>query len=134
MAVFSPSATTFYSNITVYLQCYFLTIAYMLGTGILGLPVTLARAGLTPFLLMLTICLIAQIISIILVTDTLQKLVYVQLHGEPVEDNSKKNVKESYDGIPLAESSVTDESCFSDVDSAEERSLFSKTESSSAVD
>ncbi|KAF6021831.1 hypothetical protein EB796_019858 [Bugula neritina] len=57
------------------------------------------------------------------------------------EDNSKyiqlymlytrKDVKESYDRIPLAESSVTDESCFSDVDSAEERSLFSKTESSS---
>jgi len=29
-----------------------------------GLPVTLARAGLTPFLLMLTICLVAQVVHL----------------------------------------------------------------------
>ncbi|KAM7388768.1 hypothetical protein PAMP_024918 [Pampus punctatissimus] len=34
----------------IYLQCYFLTIATILGTGILGLPVTIAHAGLLPFL------------------------------------------------------------------------------------
>ncbi|XP_072515930.1 uncharacterized protein [Salminus brasiliensis] len=34
----------------IYLQCYFLTIATILGTGILGLPVTIAHAGLVPFL------------------------------------------------------------------------------------
>ncbi|KAF6022171.1 hypothetical protein EB796_019525 [Bugula neritina] len=119
------------SNFLTYLQCYFLTVSYSLGAGVLGLPVTLARAGLTPFLFMMTICLVAQIISIILITDAIQKLVYVQLHAEiSLADNDPtKNVKESYDGIPLAESSVTDESCFSDGDSAEERSLFSKSSS-----
>ncbi|KAF3691340.1 hypothetical protein EXN66_Car007015 [Channa argus] len=35
----------------IYLQCYFLTVATILGTGILGLPVTIAHAGLVPFLI-----------------------------------------------------------------------------------
>ncbi|WAR28758.1 hypothetical protein MAR_014462 [Mya arenaria] len=39
------------SMILVYLQCYFVTIATILGTGILGLPVTLTHAGLYPFLI-----------------------------------------------------------------------------------
>lgn len=36
--------------IFIYLQCYFVTIASILGVGVLGLPVTLANAGLYPFL------------------------------------------------------------------------------------
>ncbi|KAF6016965.1 hypothetical protein EB796_024727 [Bugula neritina] len=48
----------------VYLQCYFLSIAYILGTGVLSLPVSLARSGMVPFFVVMTVVLIFQISNI----------------------------------------------------------------------
>lgn len=63
----------------IYLQCYFLTIATILGTGILGLPVTIARAGLLPFLVSFLVGFCVQAVLIYLFVDLLQRCQVVQL-------------------------------------------------------
>ncbi|KAJ8277216.1 hypothetical protein GJAV_G00072720 [Gymnothorax javanicus] len=57
----------------IYLQCYFISIATILGTGILGLPVTVARAGLLPFLVSFVIGFFVQALLIYLFVDLLQR-------------------------------------------------------------
>ncbi|XP_072295374.1 uncharacterized protein [Eucyclogobius newberryi] len=64
---------------TVYLQCYFLTIATILGTGILGLPVTIAHAGLLPFLVSFLVGFSVQALLIYLFVDLLQRCQLIQL-------------------------------------------------------
>ncbi|XP_007554708.2 uncharacterized protein LOC103139814 isoform X2 [Poecilia formosa] len=63
----------------IYLQCYFLTIATILGTGILGLPVTIAHAGLVPFLVSFLVGFFVQALLIYLFVELLQKCQVVQL-------------------------------------------------------
>ncbi|KAJ0032727.1 hypothetical protein NQD34_002808 [Periophthalmus magnuspinnatus] len=63
----------------VYLQCYFLTIATILGTGILGLPVTIAHAGLLPFLVSFLVGFSVQALLIYLFVDLLQRCQVIQL-------------------------------------------------------
>ncbi|KAM9761599.1 uncharacterized protein ACNS7B_003980 [Menidia menidia] len=65
----------------VYLQCYFLTIATILGTGILGLPVTIAHAGLLPFLVSFLVGFLVQALLIYLFVELLQKCQVVQLES-----------------------------------------------------
>ncbi|XP_016425508.1 uncharacterized protein LOC107753790 [Sinocyclocheilus rhinocerous] len=65
----------------IYLQCYFLTIATILGTGILGLPVTIARAGLVPFLISFLVGFLVQALLIYLFVDLLQRCRLAQLEA-----------------------------------------------------
>ncbi|KAK1896906.1 Pyrophosphoryl-undecaprenol N-acetylglucosamine transferase, partial [Dissostichus eleginoides] len=65
----------------VYLQCYFLTIATILGTGILGLPVTISHAGLVPFLFSFLVGFFVQALLIYLFVELLQKCQVVQLES-----------------------------------------------------
>ncbi|XP_066504334.1 uncharacterized protein si:ch211-51h4.2 [Hoplias malabaricus] len=65
----------------VYLQCYFLTIATILGTGILGLPVTIAQAGLIPFLVSFLSGFFMQALLIYLFVDLLQRCRAVQMES-----------------------------------------------------
>lgn len=64
----------------VYLQCYFVTIATILGTGILGLPVTLVHAGLYPFLISFILGAFVQALLIFFFTDLLQRAHALQLN------------------------------------------------------
>ncbi|XP_051233770.1 uncharacterized protein si:ch211-51h4.2 isoform X2 [Dicentrarchus labrax] len=66
---------------SIYLQCYFLTIATILGTGILGLPVTIAHAGLLPFLVSFLVGFFVQALLIYLFVELLQKCQVVQLES-----------------------------------------------------
>ncbi|XP_060585069.1 uncharacterized protein LOC132741012 [Ruditapes philippinarum] len=74
------------SMILVYLQCYFVTIATILGTGILGLPVTLTHSGLYPFLISFILGALVQGLLIYFFTDLLQRAhaIQVKSHGEDV--------------------------------------------------
>ena len=54
-----------------YLQCTLVTVATILGTGILGLPSTLAYSGLTPFVLTFVANFIAQVFIVILFTEVM---------------------------------------------------------------
>ncbi|EDV25304.1 uncharacterized protein TRIADDRAFT_55223 [Trichoplax adhaerens] len=49
---------------TVFLQAYFVSIAAILGIGILGLPVTLSHSGMQPLILNLIISFFAQFVCI----------------------------------------------------------------------
>ena len=58
-----------------FIQCastFFVSVAAILGTGILGLPVKLSRSGLAPFLLTFSGCFALQLAAVWLMTDLLQ--------------------------------------------------------------
>ncbi|XP_078612442.1 uncharacterized protein LOC144882500 isoform X1 [Branchiostoma floridae x Branchiostoma japonicum] len=57
----------------VYIQCYFVTIATILGTGILGLPVTLSHSGLYPFLVSFLIGFLVQCLLVYFFVEILQR-------------------------------------------------------------
>ncbi|CAH1244391.1 Hypp7295 [Branchiostoma lanceolatum] len=57
----------------VYIQCYFVTIATILGTGILGLPVTLSHSGLYPFLVSFLIGFVIQCLLVYFFVEILQR-------------------------------------------------------------
>ncbi|XP_078266225.1 uncharacterized protein LOC144599310 isoform X2 [Rhinoraja longicauda] len=65
----------------VYLQCYFVTIACILGTGILGLPGTVAYAGLQPFLVSFIAGFFMQMLVIYFFVDLLQRCQVAQLEA-----------------------------------------------------
>ncbi|XP_036410857.1 uncharacterized protein si:ch211-51h4.2 isoform X2 [Megalops cyprinoides] len=65
----------------IYLQCYFISVATILGTGILGLPVTIAQAGLLPFLVSFVIGFFIQGLLIYLFVDLLQRCRVVQMES-----------------------------------------------------
>ncbi|XP_025079220.1 uncharacterized protein LOC112555176 isoform X2 [Pomacea canaliculata] len=73
------------SPAVVYMQAYFVTIATILGTGILGLPVTLTQSGLYPFLISFILDAVMQSILIHFFTDLLQRAYAMQLH-DPEEE------------------------------------------------
>lgn len=54
-------------------QAVAVSVATILGTGILGLPVSLYRSGLRPFLLLFTINFLSQLAAIALLTELLQR-------------------------------------------------------------
>ncbi|XP_055868973.1 uncharacterized protein LOC106070099 isoform X1 [Biomphalaria glabrata] len=66
------------SNLITYLQSYFVTIATILGTGILGLPVKLAHSGFYPFLISFIVDAFAQSLLVHCFTDLLQRAVACQ--------------------------------------------------------
>ncbi|CAL8307549.1 unnamed protein product [Lota lota] len=81
----------------IYLQCYFLSIATILGTGILGLPVTIAHAGLLPFLITFLIGFLVQGLVIYLFVELLQRCHVVQvesLKGTTTEQIIMEQVEE----------------------------------------
>nr|XP_046156711.1 uncharacterized protein si:ch211-51h4.2 isoform X1 [Oncorhynchus gorbuscha] len=99
----------------IYLQCYFMSIATILGTGILGLPVTIAHAGLVPFLVSFIIGFFVQALLIYLFVDLLQRCQVVQIESlktteterilmqdvgleEPVLTNTEEEEEEVEDG------------------------------------
>ncbi|XP_072897203.1 uncharacterized protein [Hemitrygon akajei] len=65
----------------IYLQCYFISIACILGTGILGLPGKVAHAGLQPFLVSFVIGFFMQALLIYLFVDLLQRCHSAQLEA-----------------------------------------------------
>ncbi|KAK3586499.1 hypothetical protein CHS0354_033522 [Potamilus streckersoni] len=73
------------SKILIYLQCYFVTIATILGVGILGLPVTLTYSGLYPFLVTFLCGAVIQALTVVFFTDLLQRAYAVQLQGQKEE-------------------------------------------------
>ncbi|KAM4548475.1 uncharacterized protein PAE49_016716 isoform 2-T2 [Odontesthes bonariensis] len=99
----------------IYLQCYFLTIATILGTGILGLPVTIAHAGLVPFLVSFLVGFFVQALLIYLFVELLQKCQVVQL------DSLKTGVAECIvmDQVSTQNPALTEEDDEDDSENAE---------------
>ncbi|KAL5005410.1 hypothetical protein ScPMuIL_018866 [Solemya velum] len=74
------------SKIWVYLQSYFVTIATILGTGILGLPVTLSEAGLYPFLISFIGGAFMQALLVYFFTELLQRAYALQLETQDTKE------------------------------------------------
>ena len=55
-----------------YLQAFAITVATILGTGILALPIELYSSGLLPFIFIFIICLCMQISVVYLMVELLQ--------------------------------------------------------------
>jgi hypothetical protein len=58
---------------SAYAQAFFLTVATILGTGILALPVELFSSGVTPFIFIFIVCLCMQISVVYLMVELLQQ-------------------------------------------------------------
>ena len=71
------------------LKCTLVTIATLLGTGILGLPSTLAYSGLTPFIITFLINYISQIFIIIALTE----VIYLFEIGSQVSNSGRVALK-----------------------------------------
>ncbi|XP_035827472.1 uncharacterized protein LOC101853253 isoform X3 [Aplysia californica] len=100
------------SEVTVYLQAYFVTIATILGTGILGLPVTLVNSGLYPFLITFILDAVVQSLLVHFFVDLLQRAVAAQ-HVEQREESVPLNTMleedidlESDDGDELTNGAI----------------------------
>ncbi|KAH9512328.1 hypothetical protein Btru_039185 [Bulinus truncatus] len=78
-------------NIVTYLQAYFVTIATILGTGILGLPVKLSHSGFYPFLISFIIDALAQSLLVHCFTDLLQRAVACQYQKRLGEESVPLN-------------------------------------------
>lgn len=74
-------------KILVYLQCYFVTIATILGTGILGLPVTLSKSGIYPFLVSFVFGALMQMLTVYFFTELLQLA-----HVSQIQDSKEELV------------------------------------------
>ncbi|CAF1271755.1 unnamed protein product [Rotaria magnacalcarata] len=72
-----------------YSQFYFVAIASILGTGILGLPVTLSESGFQPFVISFLICYFVQVLTIFFFTEVLQKAYYRNV--EKLQTSGKDN-------------------------------------------
>ncbi|XP_041352506.1 uncharacterized protein LOC121370986 isoform X2 [Gigantopelta aegis] len=93
-------------NLIIYLQCYFVTIATILGTGILGLPVTLTKSGLYPFLITFITSALMQVLLIYYFTDLLQKAYASQLDSKEVESFPLKEMEGGSDDSSEDELSI----------------------------
>jgi len=60
------------SDCAIFGSSFAITVATILGTGILGLPVKLAFSGLFPFIVCFVIVLFAQLAVVWLMVDLLQ--------------------------------------------------------------
>ncbi|XP_022093872.1 uncharacterized protein LOC110981030 isoform X2 [Acanthaster planci] len=76
----------------IYIQCYFVTIACILGTGILGLPVTLSHSGLSPFLVSFIVGFFMQALLIYFFTDILQRAHACQIERHKAICSEEVNV------------------------------------------
>eukprot|EP01102_Stenamoeba_stenopodia_P004652 TRINITY_DN14969_c0_g1_i1.p1 TRINITY_DN14969_c0_g1~~TRINITY_DN14969_c0_g1_i1.p1 ORF type:complete len:497 (-),score=67.93 TRINITY_DN14969_c0_g1_i1:95-1585(-) len=59
--------------IMIFVSAFFMIVASVLGTGILGLPVSVASSGLPPFIVSYSICLIMQALVIMFTIELLQR-------------------------------------------------------------
>jgi hypothetical protein len=71
-----PLGQSLYKIASHYSQFYFVAIASILGTGILGLPVTLSESGFRPFVISFLICYFVQVLTVFFFTEVLQKAYY----------------------------------------------------------
>jgi len=74
----------------IYISTFFIVIATVLGTGILGVPVKLAKTGFYPFFVTYSICFLMQCLVLFFIVELLQraKVAQNQAHEDSDEDES----------------------------------------------
>ncbi|CAF2490501.1 unnamed protein product [Rotaria sp. Silwood2] len=89
-----------YKIISHYSQFYFIAIASILGTGILGLPVTLSESGFRPFIISFLICYFVQVLTIFFFTEVLQKAYYRNVENLQQSDKDNAPIHMEKDELP----------------------------------
>ncbi|EGC30319.1 hypothetical protein DICPUDRAFT_6061, partial [Dictyostelium purpureum] len=89
---------------------YFIVIASVLGTGILGLPVKLSHSGFKPFVASYTLCFFMQLLSIFFLIEVLQRIYSIikansilstnSFSSSPIDDRSRNEIDVDNTGIP----------------------------------
>jgi amino acid permease len=69
--------------------CFFVSIATILGTGILALPVKLYETGFRPFMLTFTLTLFAQVTTVFLMAEVLQRASHILQSRANQSDNRR---------------------------------------------
>lgn len=83
-------------------QTVAVSVATILGTGILALPVSLSRSGIQPFLLLFTLNLFAQIAVVYATTELLQRALQLSTKRESTELISSKSQTKSSENAAAA--------------------------------
>ncbi|CAF3672998.1 unnamed protein product [Rotaria sordida] len=89
-----------YKIVSHYSQFYFVAIASILGTGILGLPVTLSDSGFRPFIISFLICYFVQVLTIFFFTEVLQKAYYRNVENLQLSDKDNAPIHMEKDELP----------------------------------
>eukprot|EP00730_Choanoeca_flexa_P013060 TRINITY_DN4928_c0_g1_i2.p1 TRINITY_DN4928_c0_g1~~TRINITY_DN4928_c0_g1_i2.p1 ORF type:complete len:552 (+),score=117.62 TRINITY_DN4928_c0_g1_i2:2-1657(+) len=71
------------------MYCFFVSVATILGTGILALPVKLYKTGFRPFMLTFTLTLFAQTVTVFLMAEVLQRATQLLQSRSNQQDNQK---------------------------------------------
>lgn len=85
------------TSIFVFIGCFFVTVATILGTGILGLPVKSGPSGFTPFVSTFSVCLVMQILVACFMVELLQKTAVLEEHNEIMAGLASDPAFEAYD-------------------------------------
>ncbi|CAF0727796.1 unnamed protein product [Rotaria sp. Silwood1] len=89
-----------YKIVSHYSQFYFVAIASILGTGILGLPVTLSESGFQPFIISFLICYFVQVLTVFFFTEVLQKAYYRNVENLQQSDKDNAPIHMEKDELP----------------------------------
>lgn len=93
-------------KILVYLQCYFVTVAAVLGTGVLGLPLDFSQSGYLPIIVVFLIETIVQTLIVLYFLELLQRSyqakrqevfetnVLTEEEGDPLNDAERNDDEE----------------------------------------
>ncbi|XP_075258078.1 uncharacterized protein LOC142350050 isoform X2 [Convolutriloba macropyga] len=87
----------------LYIQFYFITIATILGTGILGLPVTLAHSGFIPFLVPFIGSYLMQCILMLVFTELLQIAYFHKMQQQSKVPHSASGSNVKFEALPVIE-------------------------------
>ncbi|CAF3620248.1 unnamed protein product [Rotaria socialis] len=87
-----------------YSQFYFVTIAAVLGTGVLGLPITLYDSGFGPFIISICIAYFVQVLLILFFTEVLQKVYYHNIEKLKESEQDHMLIQVDTEESPTSES------------------------------
>lgn len=85
------------ASVLVFVAAFFVTVATVLGTGILGLPVKLWKSGFTPFVATYSVCYVMQTLLICFMTEILQ---HASLENSIKQTNNSSSQRSSLDTGP----------------------------------
>ncbi|CAF2072430.1 unnamed protein product [Rotaria magnacalcarata] len=87
-----------------YSQFYFVTIAAILGTGVLGLPITLYDSGFDPFIISIFIAYFVQVLVMLFFTEVLQKVYYRNIENLKESEQDRMLIQVDTEQSPTSES------------------------------
>ncbi|CAF4274153.1 unnamed protein product [Rotaria socialis] len=108
---------------------HFVTIAAVLGTGVLGLPITLYDSGFGPFIISICIAYFVQVLLILFFTEVLQKVYYHNIEKLKESEQDHMLIQVDTEESPTSESNydvIADRAHFWDSTVNHKSAIYSK--------